>query len=341
RCSKTYRAAHPASGVQGSSRDLRRPGGRGRHQITVSLCWQEIATPLRGSQRGIASALTGLAMTDKKTAPAQGGHLRHLIRVPSFPRSRVPVISISVISICGSRPISRVLYLAPSPYPLPLTGDEVYEEFPSGDHLPGAPVVRHLEQPTRRCGGPPHLPLCGLAPGGVCPGLRSPGASCALTARLHPYPSDPLTLPSPPSQGARSMRSYQLAVCFCGTFLGVAPTGSYPAPCPLVSGLSSEDVWSSAVARPAPAPILALRLTRRNEASLDVVTSKAQPDPFLFGETLALRPEFSDPLDDFVAGRFEGLGARGAVPLHTKRRDPRDVEFVFLLDYRGELKGRL
>src|SRR5947209_11352709 len=216
----------------------------------------------------------------------------------------------------------------------------------------------------------------------------------------------PLTLPSPPSRGARSMRSYQAAtislgrllpgassslpgdaagrlispyvalhragfaqvsghpeprallphdctltlhpsiarcrgVCFCGTFLGVAPTGRYPAPCPLVSGLSSEDVWSSAVARPAPAPILALQLTRRNEASLDVVTSKAQPDPFLSGETLALRPEFSDSLDDFVAGRFEGLGACGAVPLYTKRRDPRDVEFVFLLDYRGELKGRL
>ncbi len=27
---------------------------------------------------------------------------------------------------------------------------------------------------------------------------------------------------------------------FCGTFLGVAPTGSYPAPCPVEPGLSSD-----------------------------------------------------------------------------------------------------
>ena len=106
-------------------------------------------------------------------------------------------------------------------------------------------------QPTRGCGGPPHLPLCGLAPGGVCPGLRSPGASCALTARLHPYPA--------PKHSA-----WCRAVCFCGTFLGVAPTGSYPAPCPLVSGLSSESLRFSAVARPAPAIILAFPEVHRN-----------------------------------------------------------------------------
>jgi len=29
------------------------------------------------------------------------------------------------------------------------------------------------------------------------------------------------------------------AVCFCGTFLRVAPTGRYPAPCPMKPGLSS------------------------------------------------------------------------------------------------------
>ena len=74
----------------------------------------------------------------------------------------------------------------------------------------------------------------------------------------------PLTLPSPPSRGARSMRSYQSAVCFCGAFLGVAPTGSYPAPCPLVSGLSSESLRFSAVARPAPAIILAFPEVHRN-----------------------------------------------------------------------------
>src|SRR5581483_5588866 len=30
------------------------------------------------------------------------------------------------------------------------------------------------------------------------------------------------------------------AVCFCGTFLRVAPTGRYPAPCPVKPGLSSR-----------------------------------------------------------------------------------------------------
>src|SRR3989454_6428746 len=81
---------------------------------------------------------------------------------------------------------------------------------------------------------------------------------CTLTDQA------PLTLPSPPSRGARSMRSYQSAVCFCGSFLGVAPTGSYPAPCPLVSGLSSESLRFSAVARPAPAIILAFPEVHRN-----------------------------------------------------------------------------
>jgi hypothetical protein len=35
------------------------------------------------------------------------------------------------------------------------------------------------------------------------------------------------------------------AVCFCGTFLRVAPTGRYPAPCPMKPGLSSPPaaIW--------------------------------------------------------------------------------------------------
>ena len=37
-------------------------------------------------------------------------------------------------------------------------------------------------------GGPPHLPLRDLAPGGVYRAGRSPGRWCALTAPLHPYP---------------------------------------------------------------------------------------------------------------------------------------------------------
>jgi hypothetical protein len=64
----------------------------------------------------------------------------------------------------------------------------------------------------------------------------------------------------------RAVRSYRTiaplpasppAVCFCGPVLGVAPTGRYPAPCPMVPGLSSTgdppyDAGPAAVARPAP-----------------------------------------------------------------------------------------
>ncbi len=41
------------------------------------------------------------------------------------------------------------------------------------------------------------------------------------------------------------------AVCFCGTFLRLAPTGRYPAPCPVKPGLSSPipRCGTSAIAR--------------------------------------------------------------------------------------------
>jgi len=42
-------------------------------------------------------------------------------------------------------------------------------------------------RPTRGVGGPPHLPLPGLAPGGVCLASLSPGCRPALTRPLHPY----------------------------------------------------------------------------------------------------------------------------------------------------------
>ncbi len=55
---------------------------------------------------------------------------------------------------------------------------------------------------------------------------RSPGARCALTAPFHPCHA-PL-----------SRRTVRRSV-LCGTFLRVAPTGRWPAPCPTVPGLSS------------------------------------------------------------------------------------------------------
>jgi hypothetical protein len=46
---------------------------------------------------------------------------------------------------------------------------------------------------------------------------------------------------SPPPVGRRISACRDPAVCFCGTFLRVAPTGRYPAPCPVKPGLSSSN----------------------------------------------------------------------------------------------------
>ncbi len=53
----------------------------------------------------------------------------------------------------------------------------------------------------------------------------SPAGRCALTAPFHLYP------PTRFREGWPCI--------FCGTFLGIAPTGCYPAPCPAELGLSS------------------------------------------------------------------------------------------------------
>ncbi len=69
------------------------------------------------------------------------------------------------------------------------------------------------------------LPLFGLAAGGVYQADQSPGLWCALTAPFHPYPA----------LAGRFV--------FCGTFLRVAPTGRYPAPCSMQLGLSSDNAF--------------------------------------------------------------------------------------------------
>ncbi len=66
------------------------------------------------------------------------------------------------------------------------------------------------------------LPLFGLAAGGVYQASQSPGFWCALAAPFHPY------------------QVYAWRFVFCGTFLRVAPTGRYPAPCSVQLGLSSD-----------------------------------------------------------------------------------------------------
>jgi hypothetical protein len=94
-------------------------------------------------------------------------------------------------------------------------------------------------------GGPPQWPcglpeprrvgstvLFGLAPGGVCLAAASPRRRCALTAPFH------LCL------YAAHVWLRHRPCHFCGTFPRVSPGGSYPPPCPSVSGLSSRGFLS-------------------------------------------------------------------------------------------------
>jgi len=82
-------------------------------------------------------------------------------------------------------------------------------------------------------GGPPFTRLAAGSPPysllhrvGFAVPLPSPGARCALTAPFHPC-------------HASSSRKTVRRSVLCGTFLRVTPTGRWPAPCPVVPGLSS------------------------------------------------------------------------------------------------------
>src|SRR5438874_1213820 len=100
----------------------------------------------------------------------------------------------------------------------------------SGDgHSSGTFVTERLARPTRaaaRKARPAALTWVSAAcrsylvllPVGFTLPPPLPAARCALTAPFHPC--------RPPPRKAASS-----AVCFCGTFPGVAPAGRYPAPC--------------------------------------------------------------------------------------------------------------
>ena len=128
------------------------------------------------------------------------------------------------------------------------------------DSVPRAPCGGPRWRPSLSAGGCPPalaaypgvlvgraaLPLSGLAPGGVYRAARvTPGAGALLPHRCT------LTCAAPPGV-CRHRRS-----TFCGTVLRVAPTGYYPAPCPVESGRSSdrspspEERTRHAAARPA------------------------------------------------------------------------------------------
>src|SRR5690606_8326927 len=75
-----------------------------------------------------------------------------------------------------------------------------------------------------------HMSLCGVAPGGV------------YTDRQVAMPLVSSYLTFPPLLGSDACITCQ-AVYFCCTFLVVAFTGYYPAPCPAEPGLSSGTAF--------------------------------------------------------------------------------------------------
>ena len=99
------------------------------------------------------------------------------------------------------------------------------------DHSSGTSVAGRLARPTRAAAAETRLagagpegpvgrpPLCGLAPGGVCPATAVAGGAVRSYRTLSPLPA------AIPKTG----RDRRFA--FCGTFPGVAPAGRYPAPC--------------------------------------------------------------------------------------------------------------
>ena len=110
-----------------------------------------------------------------------------------------------------------------------------YAGFCAGTSVPVAAIPLGRRLPAGSSGLPggvdvrAALPLSGLAPDGVCRATRvTPGAGALLPHRFT------LACARPEPRHRRSV--------LCGTFLRVAPTGYYPAPCPVESGRSS-DRW--------------------------------------------------------------------------------------------------
>ena len=98
----------------------------------------------------------------------------------------------------------------------PVVAIHLGRRLPDGSS--GLPGVERAGRP------PPARPCSGW---GLPSHPGHPGCWCALTAPFHPYLC-----------GRRRPRHRRSALC-C-TFLRVAPTGCYPAPCPVESGRSSD-----------------------------------------------------------------------------------------------------
>jgi hypothetical protein len=133
----------------------------------------------------------------------------------------------------GSRPVSRLLFPRASP------GVAAIHLGPALPPASCGPPGDSAGPASAAASPRPVRPLFDLAPGGVYRADRSPGRWCALTAPFHPC--------RPAGAGRRS--------ALCGTVLRVAPTGGWPAPCPVEAGLSSVPRWAG----PRPPGRLSLR----------------------------------------------------------------------------------
>ena len=101
-----------------------------------------------------------------------------------------------------------------------------------------------MDHPCGQSRSPPYLVLLRA---GFCLPPMLPPARCALTAPFHPYSpsralasplrrSKPCDGPAPPKPAKRAEAGGMFSVPLV---LRVAPTGNYPAHCPLEFGLSS------------------------------------------------------------------------------------------------------
>ena len=134
------------------------------------------------------------------------------------------------------------------------------------DSVPTVPENRRW-RPSLSAGGCPPAPAAD-------PGVSADGPSSPCVALLPMGFAEPPGSPralvrsyrtvSPlPVRGRSGDRSRHRRSVLCGTFLRVAPTGCYPAPCPVESGRSSDRCAEAPGTRPpgrlATNPIVALR----------------------------------------------------------------------------------
>ncbi len=162
----------------------------------------------------------------------------------------------------GGRAVSRVLY-----------------PFRGGDHSSGTRVSPGLQRPTRELGAghPRCAPLFGLAPGGVY--RAGPVARTAGELLPHRF-----TLTRSPAR-LRAGRSV-----LCGTFLRVAPTGRYPAPCPVEPGLSSPGAVPRGGRPPSRCRTRLLSAGNRTDLNVDPAVRWAPSSPDRRGKGPAGEP---------------------------------------------------